>query len=65
MRPQKTFQAIARLLADGSWHAIDDLGDVTTWPEEWAKELQAEGLLETRDQAGNVLVRLRQGASVA
>ena len=65
MRPQKTFPAIARLLADGCWHAIDDLGDVTTWPEEWVNELQAEGLLETRDQAGNVLVRLRQGASVA
>jgi hypothetical protein len=65
MRPQKTFQAITRLLADGSWHAIDDLGDTTTWPEEWAKELQAEGLLETREQAGNVLVRLRPEAFVA
>jgi hypothetical protein len=43
MRPQKTFPAIARLLADGCWHAIDDLGNVTTWPEEWVNELPAEG----------------------
>jgi hypothetical protein len=59
MRPQRTFDAITRLLDDGLWHALDDLTDVTRFPEEWTKELEAEGLIETQEQVGAVLVRLR------
>ena len=59
MRPQTTFQAITRVLDDGSWHALDDLRAATSWPDEWVQELEAEGLIETRQQVGSVLVRLR------
>jgi len=55
----KTFHAITRMLADGTWHAVEDLRDVTSLPDEWVRELQAEGLIETTEQVGNVLVRLR------
>ena len=47
------------MLEDGTWHAVDDLRDVTSLPDEWVRELQAEGLIETREQVGNVLVGLR------
>jgi hypothetical protein len=54
-----TFDTITRMLDDGSWRALADLRDVTSLPDEWVEELQAEGLIETREQVGNVLVRLR------
>ena len=59
MKRKTTFEAIQRLLADGAWHALDDLREVTAFPAEWVKELKAEGLIDTRDQMGNTLVRLR------
>ena len=59
MRQQKTFEAITRVLDDGSWHELDDLRQATSFPAEWVKELEAEGLVCTREQVGNVLVRLR------
>jgi hypothetical protein len=55
----KRFDTIARMLDDGAWRALADLRDVTSMPDEWVEELQAEGLIETREQIGNVLVRLR------
>lgn len=58
-RSTKTFDAITRMLNDGSWHALDDLRDVTRWPGEWAQELAAEGIIDTREQPGKLLVRLR------
>ena len=54
-----TFDAITRMLDDGSWHALEDLRDVTSLPDERVRELQVEGLIETRELLGNVLVRLR------
>lgn len=59
MKRRSTFEAITRLLEDGSWHELDDLRDATSFPAEWVKELEAEGILDTRAQVGNVLVRLR------
>jgi len=59
MKQTKTFDAITRLLDDGSWHTLDDLRAVTSWPDEWAQELAAEGVIDTKDQVGSLLVRLR------
>jgi hypothetical protein len=59
MKQTKTFDAITRLLDDGSWHALEDLRAVTSWPDEWVRELAAEGVIDTKDQVGDVLVRLR------
>lgn len=61
----KTFDAITRMLDDGSWHALEDLRDVTSLPDEWVRELRAEGLIETTEQIGNVLVRLRNPRRVS
>ena len=38
-----TFPAVVGLLQDGQWHACDELAAVTTFPEEWLKELEREG----------------------
>jgi hypothetical protein len=59
VRRQKTFEAITRVLDDGAWHTVDDLTTATKWPEDWTKELEAEGLIETQKHVGGVLVRLR------
>ena len=59
MRPQRTFLAITRVLGDGAWHALDELEPVTQWPHEWVSELAAEGLVDTKEQVDNTLVRLR------
>lgn len=38
-----TFPAVVELLRDGQWHADDELAAVTTFPQEWLKELEREG----------------------
>lgn len=40
---QLTFPAVVELLRDGQWHAGDELAAVTTFPQEWLKELEREG----------------------
>lgn len=61
----KTYDAITQVLDDGSWHAADDLKEATTWPAEWVEELEAEGLIDTKEQTGSVLVRLCNPGRVA
>ena len=58
MRPPRTFEAISNVLRDGSWHEIDELRAATHFPAEWVKELSAEGVVDTRDESGNLRVRL-------
>jgi hypothetical protein len=65
MRRQRTFDAITRVLDDGLWHELHDLTQATRFPEEWTKELEAEGLVETQTHVGDVLVRLRNPERVA
>ena len=38
-----TFDAITRMLKDGTWHALEDLRDVTSMPDEWVTELEPKG----------------------
>ena len=58
MKPRQTFEAITALLRDGSWHELDELGRATHFPAEWVEELSAEGVVETREESGNLRVRL-------
>ena len=60
MRPQRTFESIVRLLSDGAWHAVDDLRDVTSFPDEWVHELRAEGVVDVNDGVVT-MVRLQPG----
>lgn len=54
-----TYLAVISLLEDGEWHADDDLRAVTSFPQEWLKEVERERKLERRPDAPQ-LVRLAQ-----
>ena len=58
MRPQRTYESIVRLLKDGGWRTVDDLRDVTSFPDDWIDELKAEGILEVK-KGVVTMVRLR------
>ena len=52
-----TYPAVIDVLADGEWHADEDLREVTCFPHEWLKELEHERKLERRPGSPQ-LVRL-------
>lgn len=60
MRPQRTFEAITRVLDDGSWHEFDELREATHFPVEWVEQLRAEGVVEISDDGESLRVRLRE-----
>jgi hypothetical protein len=62
---RKTFNAITRVLEDGSWHELDDLRRATSFPADWVRALEAEGLLDKDERDGQTLVRLRPEPSAA
>jgi hypothetical protein len=62
VKRRKTFDAIPRVLEDGSWHELDDVREATGFADDWLTELEAEGLLDTEEQFGNTLVRLHRTA---
>jgi hypothetical protein len=63
MREQRTFQAIVELLNDGRWHPSQDLAAVAAFPDEWLRELSAEGVLDVSEPAPDgTLVRLRSSS---
>jgi hypothetical protein len=47
------------VLEDGSWHEVDDLRPATSFPADWVRALEAEGLLDKDERDGQTLVRLR------
>ena len=61
MRPQKTYEAIVRVLEDGEWHDLDELAEVSSFPEHWARQLSSEGVVLLTENAGTQKVRLLPG----
>jgi hypothetical protein len=55
----KTYAQVIRILADGDWHAADELESVTCFPEHWVRELRHDGHDVTTDAVGRPLVRLQ------
>ena len=55
----KTFNAIVDALQDGQWHSLDEVAEKTRYADEWIDALQRESILETDEQDGQLLVRLR------
>jgi hypothetical protein len=55
----RTFDSILELLADRRWHSQSEVAERTHYPSQWIDELSRESLLETDEQGGQVLVRLR------
>ena len=58
-RPPRTFAAIQNVLSDGTWHESDDIEDVTSFPREWVREVQAEEVIDVAEGVVT-MVRLRQ-----
>ena len=54
-----TYPAVISLLEDGQWHADEDLRTVTSFPQEWLKEVERERVLERRPGSPQ-LVRIAQ-----
>ena len=46
-----TFERVLDVLSDGDWHSEDELGEVSYFPREWIRELEASGypVAETDD----------------
>ena len=57
-RPPRTFAAIQQVLSDGAWHEIEDIREATSFPREWVRELEVEGLIEVQEGVVT-MVRLR------
>lgn len=50
-----TYKRIKDLLADGEWHDIEELKQLSSFPERWLEELRRDGLWMMEDRgAGKV-----------
>ena len=45
-----TYQRVKDVLADGDWHTVDELREVSSFPERWIEELRKDGLEIVRDE---------------
>jgi hypothetical protein len=39
-----TYERVRDVLSDGEWHSIDELKQVSSFPERWIEELRRDGL---------------------
>jgi len=44
-----TYQRVKNVLADGDWHTVDELKEVSSFPERWIEELRKDGLEVVED----------------
>jgi hypothetical protein len=51
VRVSTTIEKIHALAQDGEWKTVDDLRNVSSFPEEWLKELRHEGY-DVREDEG-------------
>jgi hypothetical protein len=53
-----TYQRVKDVLADGEWHSIEELKEVSMFPERWVEELRKDGLeiREDKDEGKVALV---------
>jgi hypothetical protein len=53
-----TYERVKAVLADGEWHTIEELKEVSMFPERWVEELRRDGLevRENRDEGTVALV---------
>ena len=47
-----TYQRVKDVLADGEWHSIEELKEVSMFPERWVEELRRDGLELQEDKGG-------------
>jgi hypothetical protein len=46
-----TYDRVRGVLADGDWHTLDELKEVSFFPERWIDELRIDGLEVIEDEA--------------
>jgi hypothetical protein len=46
-----TYERVKRVLADGDWHSLEELREVSFFPERWIEELRRDGLEIAEDPA--------------
>ena len=45
-----TYERVKNVLADGEWHSLDELKEVSSFPERWLEELRRDGLWIMEDR---------------
>jgi hypothetical protein len=45
-----TYERVKAVLADGEWHTIEELKEVSMFPERWVEELRRDGLEVRQDK---------------
>ena len=46
-----TYERVRNVLAEGDWHTVDELREVSFFPERWINELRIDGLEVVEDEA--------------
>ena len=58
-----TYERVRNVLADGDWHTVDELREVSFFPERWIDELRLDGLEVLEDEAQGKVVLVGAAAS--
>ena len=45
-----TYDRVKDVLADGNWHTLEELREVSYFPERWIEELRRDGLEVVEDK---------------
>jgi len=51
----QTYDRVMSVLSDGRWHTMDELREVSYFPERWIEELRRDGLEVVEDPQGGKL----------
>jgi hypothetical protein len=53
----RVYSSIVELLSDGRWHWLADIGQLTQYPDDWARELAQDSRFEFDETKS--IIRLR------
>lgn len=45
-----TYDRVKRVLSDGRWHTVEELREISYFPERWIEELRKDGLEVVEDE---------------
>ena len=45
-----TYDRVKQVLADGEWHSVEELKNVSSFPERWIEELRRDGVEVMEDK---------------
>ncbi len=58
-----TYERVRSVLADGDWHTLDELKQVSFFPERWIDELRLDGLEVVEDESEGKVALVGANAS--